>query len=471
VRYISTRGEAAALSFAEVLLAGLARDGGLYMPKGWPELSPEALLRLTGASFAEVAAAVLEPFAGDSFSAGELLALAQAAYGRFSHPAVAPLTQIDRSLWVLELFHGPTLAFKDVAMQLLARLIERQLAARGERVVIVAATSGDTGGAAVEAFRGSERVDLVVLFPEGRVSDVQRRMMTTPTEENVHAAAVAGTFDDCQGLVKAMFNDLVFRDRMRLAAVNSINWGRIVAQISYYVAAATALGAPRRAIGFAVPTGNFGDVYAGYCAKAMGLPVGPLVIATNENDILFRAWNTGVYAPAPAIATASPSMDIQLSSNFERFLFEASGRDAAFVRAKMRRLGEARAMTLDGALPPYRRAFRAERVDAAAVADCIRRVRAESGYLLDPHSACGVVAARRTLASAGGELPHVALATAHPAKFPETMLAIAGERPPLPSRLCHLMAAKERVAALPNDLAAVQRFVAQRASHRQGAGA
>jgi threonine synthase len=471
VRYISTRGEAAELGFAEVLLAGLARDGGLYLPSRWPVVAPEALQCLAGAPFAEIAAAILEAFAGDSFSRDELLAVARAAYGRFSHPAVAPLTQVGRRLWVLELFHGPTLAFKDVAMQLIARLIERLLAARGARAVIVAATSGDTGGAAVEAFRGSARVDVVVLFPEGRVSDVQRRMMTTPEDDNVHAAAVAGTFDDCQGLVKAMFNDHAFRDRVRLAAVNSINWGRIVAQISYYIAAATALGGPQRRVGFAVPTGNFGDVFAGYCATAIGLHAGPLVIATNENDILYRAWNTGAYTLAAVAATTSPSMDIQVSSNFERFLFEASGRDAAFVRAKMRRLGETRSIALDGALPAYRRAFRAERVDTAAVRDCIRRVKAESGYLLDPHSACGVVAAERTLPAFASDVPLVALATAHAAKFPETMLAITGERPQLPERLRPLMTAKERVVLLPNDLGAVQRFVTQRAAHGQGVGA
>jgi threonine synthase len=471
VRYISTRGEAAELSFAEALLAGLARDGGLYMPKIWPKLSQGALRRLAGKPFAEVAATVLGAFAGDTLSDGELAALTQTAYARFTHPAVTPLKQIDRGLWVLELFHGPTLAFKDVAMQLLARLLDRLLAARGERVTIVAATSGDTGGAAVEAFRGSQRLEVVVLFPQGRISDVQRRMMTTPHEGNVHAVAVAGTFDDCQALVKAMFNDLAFRDRIRLAAVNSINWGRIVAQISYYVVAAIALGSPDREIIFAVPTGNFGDVFAGYCAKAMGLPAGPLVIASNENDILVRAWNTGVYALSPAIATTSPSMDIQLSSNFERFLFEAAGRDAAFVRAKMQQLHHSRSMTLDCAMAPYRREFTAQRVDAAQVADCIRRVKAESGYLLDPHSACGVVAARRTLASGAREIPHVALATADAAKFPEAMLAITGERPQLPPRLASLMSDPEHVALLPNDLAAVKRFVEERAFNERGADA
>jgi len=471
VRYISTRGEAAELSFADALLTGLARDGGLYMPKSWPTMSHEALRQLAGEPYAEVAARVLGAFAGDALASGELAALTRAAYGRFAHPAITPLQQIDHGLWVLELFHGPTLAFKDLAMQLIARLLERLLAARGEQVTIVAATSGDTGGAAVEAFRGSPRLGLVVLFPHGRISDVQRRMMTTAREGNVHAVAIAGTFDDCQALVKAMFNDLPFRDRMRLAAVNSINWGRIVAQIAYYVVAAAALGGPDRAIAFAVPTGNFGDVFAGYCAKVMGVPAGPLVIASNENDILVRAWNSGAYALMDAVATTSPSMDIQVASNFERFLFEASGRDAAYVRAKMQALRQSRAIDLGAALPAYRREFMAQRVDATQVADCIRRVQAESGYLLDPHSACGVVAARRTQAKGARAVPHVALATAHPAKFPETMQAITGARPRLPPRLEALFSAPERVTVLPNDLGAVQRFVEQRACQAPGVGA
>jgi threonine synthase len=384
---------------------------------------------------------------------------------------VTPLVQIDRSLWVLELFHGPTLAFKDIAMQLLARLMDRVLASRGERVTIVAATSGDTGGAAIEAFRGSARVDAVVLFPKGRISDVQRRMMTTAREENVHAVAVEGTFDDCQDLVKAMFNDLAFRDRLLLAAVNSINWGRVIAQASYYFAAAAALGSPHRSVLFSVPTGNFGDVFAGWCAKAMGLPMQRLAIATNENDILYRAWSTGIYALADVVATMSPSMDIQISSNFERFLFEAVGRDAAFVRAKMGGLRQSRSIGLGEAMVPYRESFTAERVDEAAVADCIRRVKAESGYLLDPHSACGVVAARKTLTSQTRHIPHIALATAHPAKFPDAMERITGERPPLPPSLAALMTEKERVTVLPNDLREVQRFVEARASRRQGAAA
>jgi threonine synthase len=471
LRYVSTRGEAPELSFEDALLAGLARDGGLYVPKTWPRVSPETIAGFAGKPFPEVAVALLEPYMGGSIARAELMAIAREAYARFGHPAVTPLVQIDRSLWVLELFHGPTLAFKDVAMQLLARLMDRVLAARGARVTIVAATSGDTGGAAIEAFRGSERIDCVVLFPQGRISDVQRRMMTTAAEPNVHAVAVEGTFDDCQALVKAMFGDLPFRDRLQLAAVNSINWGRIIAQLTYYFAAAAALGGPQRCVQFAVPTGNFGDVFAGYAAKAMGLPAERLVIATNENDILYRAWSTGMYTLADVVATTSPSMDIQISSNFERFLFEASGRDAAYVRGKMNSLRQSRSIGLGEAMVPYRESFVAERVDEAAVADCIRKVKAESGYLLDPHSACGVVAARKAMTSESRHIPRVALATAHPAKFPDAMQAITGERPGLPPRLASLMSDPERITVLPNDLAAIQRFVEDRARARQGAAA
>jgi threonine synthase len=471
LRYVSTRGEAPELSFEDALMAGLARDGGLYVPKTWPKLSPETIASFAGRPFHEVAVALLEPFAGGCIPRNELIGIARDVYARFGHPAVTPLVQIDRSLWVLELFHGPTLAFKDVAMQLLSRLMDRVLAARGARVTIAAATSGDTGGAAVEAFRGAERVDVFVLFPQGRISDVQRRMMTTATEPNVHALAIEGTFDDCQALVKAMFNDLAFRDRVQLAAVNSINWGRIVAQLTYYFVAGAALGSPSRPMLFSVPTGNFGDVLAGWCAKAIGLPAERLVIATNENDILHRAWSTGMYALSDVVATTSPAMDIQISSNFERFLFEAAGRDAAFVRGKMNGLRQSRSIGLGDVIVPYREAFTAERVDQTAVADCIRRVRTESGYLLDPHSACAVVAARKTLTAQTQHIPHIALATAHPAKFPDAIAAITGERPALPPRLQSLMSAKERVTVLPNDLAAVERFVEGRARNRQGAAA
>jgi threonine synthase len=470
VRYVSTRGEAPELGFEDALLAGLARDGGLYVPATWPRLPPGVIASFAGKPFAEVAAAVLEVYVGGAIDGEELLALARDAYVRFGHPAVTPLVQIDRNLWVLELFHGPTLAFKDVAMQVVARLMDRVLAARAERVTVVGATSGDTGGAAIEAFRGSARVEAILLFPHGRLSDVQRRMMTTATEPNVHAVAIEGTFDDCQALVKGMFNDLAFRDRVGLAGVNSINWARVAAQITYYFVAAAALGAPHRAVSFAVPTGNFGDILAGYAARRMGLPVERLVIATNDNDILRRTHATGVYEVRGVTPTTSPSMDIQVSSNFERYLFEASERDAAWVRARMGSLAQAGRFDLSGAvLARLRGDFDAASADTDEVAACIRRVRAASGYPLDPHTACGVVALEKTPTQ--GETPHIVLATAHPAKFPDALEAITGARPPLPPRLASLMTDPEHMTVLPNDLAAVQRFVAQRAQHRKGAAA
>lgn len=472
MRYVSTRGEAPELGFEETLLAGLARDGGLYVPKAWPRLAPEEIAAFAGRPFAEVAAAVLEPFIGRAIPRDEVLALARDAYARFGHPAVTPLIQIDCNLWVLELFHGPTLAFKDVAMQLLARLMDRVLALRNQRITVIGATSGDTGGAAVEAFRGAERIEAIILFPRDRVSDVQRRMMTTAAEPNVRAVAVEGTFDDCQALVKAMFNDLAFRDRVRLAGVNSINWARVAAQIAYYFVAGAALGAPRRPVSFSVPTGNFGDIFAGYAAGRMGLPVERLAIATNENDILRRAHATGVYEVRGVTATTSPSMDIQVASNFERYLFEASRRDAAWVRGRMGALAQSGRFELAGAVAAMRADFAAASASEDEVAACIRRVEARSGYLLDPHTACGVVAAEKTATmEGGGNAPCVVLATAHPAKFPEAMQAIAGKRPPLPGRLAPLMTDPERITVLPNDLAAVQRFVAQRAGNGKGAAA
>jgi len=471
VRYVSTRGEAPPLGFEDALLAGLARDGGLYVPETWPRLPPEAIAAFAGRPFAEVATAVLAAFAGSAIPHQELLALARDAYARFGHPAVTPLVQIDRNLWILELFHGPTLAFKDLAMQLVARLMDRVLAARGRRVTVVGATSGDTGGAAIEAFRGSKRVDAILLFPHGRVSDVQRRMMTTATEANVHAVAVEGTFDDCQALVKAMFNDLAFRDRVGLAGVNSINWARVAAQIAYYFVAAAALGAPHRPVSFAVPTGNFGDIFAGYAARRMDLPVERLTIATNDNDILRRTHASGVYEVRGVTATTSPSMDIQVSSNFERYLFEAGNRDAAWVRGRMGGLAQSGRFELGGeTLKRLRADFDAATGTMDEVAACIRRVKAESGYLLDPHTACGVVAVEKTQADhASPHTPHVVLATAHPAKFPDAIQSIAGERPALPPRLRPLMTDAERMTVLPNDLAAVQRFVAERAIAGPGA--
>ena len=455
--YISTRGEAASLTFEDVLLAGLARDGGLYVPEVWPTLSRETIASFAGKPFAEVATEVMAPFVGSSIDTPALLGMAREAYARFDHPAVTPLVQIDRNRWVLELFHGPTLAFKDVAMQLLARLMDHALARRGQRATIVGATSGDTGGAAIEAFRSSKRVDVIILFPDGRVSDVQRRMMTTPTEANVHAVAVKGTFDDCQALVKAMFNDHAFRDAMGLSGVNSINWARIVAQVTYYFVAAVALGAPLRTVTFAVPTGNFGDILAGWVAKRMGLPIRQLVIASNENDILPRAHETGVYEMRSVVETSSPSMDIQISSNFERYLFEASGRDAGFIRGIMGALAQGRRFELGATGPRFRDEFGATSASEAEVADAIRRTRDQSGYLLDPHTACGLVALER--AAPQSETPGIVLTAAPAAKSPEAMARMTGARPSLPPRLTSLLTDPERFPVIENDVAAVKRLV------------
>ena len=417
MRYVSTRGEAPSLDFVEVMLAGLARDGGLYVPETWPTLSRAAIEGFAGKPYAEVAVEVIRPFVGDGISEADLARMAREAYGTFRHPAVAPLTQLNPSLFVLELFHGPTLAFKDLAMQLLARLMDHVLQQRGERTTIVVATSGDTGGAAIEAFRGRAQVDVVVLFPQGRISEVQRRMMTTVRDANVHAVAIEGTFDDCQALVKAMFNHHAFRDRVRLSGVNSINWARIVAQAVYYFTAAVALGAPHQKIAFTVPTGNFGDVYAGYVASRMGLPVDRLVVATNVNDILVRTFATGTYEIRDVVATSSPSMDIQVSSNFERLLFDAYGRDAKSVRALMGSLAQSRRFSVSAhALQEMRALFTADRADEQEAAAEIRAWVREADYCVDPHTAVALAVAEKETRDPA--VPMVVLSTAHPAKFP-----------------------------------------------------
>lgn len=469
LNYISTRGTAPPLGFEDVLLAGLARDGGLYVPETWPRLTQGEIETFAGMPFADLAVSIIGRFTGGAIASADLSRMAREAYATFGHAAVTPLVQIDSKTFVLELFHGPTLAFKDVAMQLLARLMDHVLEKRGERVTIVGATSGDTGGAAIEAFRGSKRCDVVILFPDGRVSDVQRRMMTTATESNVHAVAIDGTFDDCQALVKGMFNDHAFRDRVHLAGVNSINWARIVAQVTYYFAAATALGAPHRKVMFSVPTGNFGDIFAGHVARRMGLPIADLVIASNENDILPRALNSGAYEMRDVVATSSPSMDIQISSNFERYLFEASGRDDAYVRGLMGSLTQSRQFELGATVADHmRRDFCARSASEADVAEAIRKVKGESAYLMDPHTACGYVAAAAASARSKGDTdnqdaPVVILSTAHPAKFPDAIEKITGQRPPLPERLDNLMTDTERFGHLPNDLATVEAFVEDRA--------
>jgi threonine synthase len=471
MRYVSTRGEGAPLDFVEVMLGGLARDGGLFVPESWPELGREIIASFAGKPYAEVAVDVIRPFVAGSIAEADLARMAREAYGGFRHPATAPLVQLDSSLFVLELFHGPTLAFKDLAMQLVARLMDHALQQRGERTTIVVATSGDTGGAAAEAFRGRAQVDVVVLFPRGRISEVQQRMMTTVADGNVHAVAIEGTFDDCQALVKAMFNHHAFRDRVRLSGVNSINWARIVAQTVYYFTSAVALGAPYRKVAFTVPTGNFGDVYAGYVAARMGLPVDRLVVATNANDILARTFATGAYEIRDVVATTSPSMDIQVSSNFERLLFEANARDASSVRSLMGSLTQSRRFVVSAkALKELRALFSANRADEQECAAEIRAWMREANYCIDPHTAIALAVAEKE--ARDPSVPMVVLSTAHPAKFPAAVKAACGFDPPLPDWLAELPKRKERITELPADQAAVERFVAlsSRAT-REGAAA
>ncbi len=460
MKYVSTRGEAPILNFEEVLLAGLARDGGLYVPERWPQLDAAKIASFAGRPFAETAVEVIHPFVGTSVGREALLEMSRDAYASFGHAAVTPLIQIDTNRFVLELFHGPTLAFKDVAMQLLARLMDHVLQKRAGRATIIGATSGDTGGAAIEAFRGTSNVDVFILFPDGRVSDVQRRMMTTPSESNVHAIAVRGTFDDCQALVKGMFNHHAFRDRVQLSGVNSINWARIVAQITYYFVAAAALGSPHRRVSFSVPTGNFGDIFAGYGAKRMGLPIDRLVIASNENDILPRTLESATYETRGVVATTSPSMDIQVSSNFERYLYEASNRESSGVRRQMDSLKQAGRFELEGQVASAMRVdFAAASAGEDDVARTVRKVLEDSQYLVEPHTACGVHALKYCLNDSDQTVPQVVLATAHPAKFPDAMEAITGQRPKLPERLKSLMSDKERFPVLDNDQAVIETYI------------
>lgn len=457
-RYISTRGEAPELGFCDVMLTGLARDGGLYVPVTWPQLPVETIAGFFGRPYWEVAVEIIRPFVGGEISDAELGRMANEAYATFRHPAVVPLRQMSPHQFVLELFHGPTLAFKDVAMQLISRLMDHVLAKRGQRTTIVVATSGDTGGAAVEAFAGLENVDLIVLFPYERISEVQQRMMTTTGAANVHALAIEGNFDDCQALVKGMFNNHRFRDATSLSGVNSINWARIVAQVVYYFTSAVAAGAPARAVDFIVPTGNFGDIFAGYVAKRMGLPVRTLRIAANVNDILARTLKTGIYEVREVHATASPSMDIQISSNFERLLFEAGKRDAASVRRLMDSLKQSGRFVLpDATLAAIREEFDAGRADETETAAAIRAAWREAGELVDPHTAVALAVADRDTTDA--TVPNIVLSTAHPAKFPDAVEAACGQRPQLPAWLDGLMTKSEHMKVMKNDQSEVERFV------------
>ena len=460
MRYISTRGSAPVLSFEEAMLTGLARDGGLYVPETIPQMSHDDIAALAGKSYEEIAFAVMRPFIGDTFTDTEFRDIIAKAYANFGHSARAPLVQLDNNHFLLELFHGPTLAFKDFAMQLIGQLFQVALSRRKDRVTIVGATSGDTGSAAIEAFRGLDAVDVFILFPHGRVSDVQRRQMTTPSESNVHALAMDGHFDDCQSRLKDMFNDFEFRDGVKLAGVNSINWARVLAQVVYYFSSAVQLGAPHRKVSFTVPTGNFGDIFAGYIAKRMGLPIDRLVVATNQNDILHRCLTTGEYRMDTVVPSISPSMDIQISSNFERALFDAYDRDGAAVAALMDELKTKGGFTLSqGVLDNLRAQFDSGRVSEQETSTEITHSFATRAELLCPHSAIGV---RVADAQRDPNVPMITLATAHPAKFPDAVQAATGERPELPARMADLFERPERVTRVANDLHALKQIVQER---------
>ncbi|PPB81091.1 threonine synthase [Albidovulum inexpectatum] len=460
MRYVSTRGAAPTLGFDEAMLTGLARDGGLYVPETVPTLSPDEIAALSGVSYEEAAYRVIRPFIGDSFTDDELRGAIERAYARFGHAARAPIVQLAPNHFLLELFHGPTLAFKDFAMQLIGQLFQIALARDGRRITIVGATSGDTGSAAIEAFRGLPNVDVFILFPEGRVSDVQRRQMTTPDEDNVHALAIQGDFDDAQARVKDMFNHFEFRDSVNLAGVNSINWARVLAQVVYYFTSAVSLGAPHRPVSFTVPTGNFGDIYAGHVARRMGLPIDRLVIATNQNDILHRCLTTGEYRPDGVKPSISPSMDIQVSSNFERALFDAYGRDGKAVAQLMDELKRNGAFSVSqGAGEALREVFDSGRVSEDQTLATIARIRRSTGQLVCPHTAVGIAVAELRHDPA---VPMITLATAHPAKFPDAVEQATGERPALPDRMSDLFSRPERVTSVPNDLSAIENLIQQR---------
>ena len=460
MQFVSTRGRAPALSFSDAVLAGLASDGGLYLPHHWPQLSRAEIAAFANRPYADVAFEVISRFVDGEIADADLRAIVESAYATFRHPSVAPLVELAPGHFVLELFHGPTLAFKDVAMQFLARVMDHILTERRIHATIVGATSGDTGSAAIEAFRGRPSTDIFILHPEGRTSEVQRRQMSTVLDDNVHNIALQGTFDDCQDIVKGLFNNHRFRDAVRLSGVNSINWGRIVAQIVYYFTAAVSLGSPFREVTFVVPTGNFGDIFAGYCARRMGLPIRTLVIATNTNDILRRALETGHYELSAVTPTISPSMDIQVSSNFERLLFEALDRDSAALQRLMDGLRQSGSFHVPpGALAAIREIFSAGRTGETETAMAIAETYQRSGYLLDPHTAVAVAVADPLV---GGETPVVTLATAHPAKFPAAVKAAAGIEPSLPLWLADLYERPERLSVLANDQGAVEAFISAR---------
>lgn len=460
MRYVSTRGNAPTLGFCDVILTGLARDGGLYVPETWPQITPEEIHNFGNRPYEDVAFAIISRFVGDEIPADDLMAMIKAAYKSFTHPSRTPLVELEPGHFLLELWHGPTLAFKDVAMQFLARVMDHVLGQRGTRATIVGATSGDTGSAAIEAFRGRANTDIFILHPKERTSAVQRRQMTTVLDDNVFNIAIEGTFDDCQTIVKGMFNNHAFRDAAKLSGVNSINWGRIVAQVVYYFTSAVALGAPHRKVSFVVPTGNFGDIFAGYVAKKMGLPVEKLVIATNSNDILRRAVKFGRYDKRGVVQTASPSMDIEISSNFERLLFEALGRDGDKTASLLASLDQSGGFAIpESALASIRDEFGSGMADETATATIISDVFAQSKYLIDPHTAVGVAVAR---GFNFGHTPLITLSTAHPAKFPDAVHAATGIHPKLPRHLADLESREERYCVLANDRQDVENFIREK---------
>ncbi len=461
MHYISTRGKAPRLDFSGVLLAGLATDGGLYVPESWPQVSGEEIAGFAGQPYAEVATNLMARFTAPAISAEELAPLVAEAYQEFDHPAVAPLRQLDAGEWILELFHGPTLSFKDYALQVVGRLFDSVLQARGERVTVVGATSGDTGSAAIEACRDRDAITAFILHPQGRITDVQRRQMTTVRAANVHNVAIEGTFDDCQAIVKALFGDETFRDKWKLTAVNSINWARVMAQVVYYFTTAAALGAPARVPSFSVPTGNFGDAFAGHVARRMGLDIGQMVIATNVNDILVRLLEKGEYRKGPVHATLSPSIDIQVSSNFERLLFELQDGDGEAAARMMADLDHDGVFRLgDQAMEQMRSEFDGRSVSEDEILECMRQVMDTAGIAIDPHTAVGIVAGRAHRRTGNGAM--VYLSTAHPAKFPDAVERAVGTPSVLPSRLADLHEREERLDVLPNNLDAVKAYVAER---------
>ncbi|MEH6660635.1 MAG: threonine synthase [Parasphingorhabdus sp.] len=465
--YISTRGAAPALNFEQVTLAGLAGDGGLYVPESWPSFSAAEISAMAGLSYVEVAVRVMQPFVGDALDEAELRDICEQAYGRFSHEAVTPLVQLDGRQWLLELFHGPTLAFKDVALQLLGLLFEKFLARQDKHLTVVGATSGDTGSAAIDALAGRDKVDIFMIHPDGRISDVQRRQMTTVLAPNVHNIAIDGSFDDAQAMVKRMFADKEVTNRFSISAVNSINWARLMAQVVYYFYAASQLGAPHRKIAFSVPTGNFGDVFAGYVASKMGLPIEQLIVATNVNDILHRALSAGDYSTGTVTPTAAPSMDIQISSNFERLLFDLEGRDGVKTAARMADFEKSHNMQLEpGMRETAASIFTSHRVDPDDMSLAMRWAQDKAGQIIDPHSAIGLSAAQN--ADLDPSVPVVTLATAHPAKFPDAVERATGIRPSLPRRVGDLFDREEKYTKLPGDYDAVKAFIMSNATPTDG---